>query len=86
MGGADDNNATSGALIAAPMIGAGRLLGVIALAARVSRPIGRSELLLLQALANRIAEVILAGGEIENRLDRAMESFRASWSAATRVG
>jgi hypothetical protein len=29
---------------------------------------------------------MLAGGEIENRLDRAMESFRVSWSAATRVG
>jgi GAF domain-containing protein len=85
-GGRGDNNATSGALIAAPMVGAGRLLGVIALAARVSRPIGRSELLLLQALANRIAEVMLAGGAIENRLDRAMESFCASWSAATRVG
>ena len=85
-GGRGDNNATSGALIAAPMVGAGRLLGVIALAARVSRPIGRSELLLLQALANRITEVMLAGGEIENRLDRAMESFRASWSTATRVG
>ncbi len=86
MGGRGDGTSSGGALIAAPMIGAGRLLGVIALAARVSRPIGRSELLLLQALANRIAEVVLAGGEIENRLDRAMESFRASWSAATRVG
>lgn len=76
----------SGAMIAAPMIGAGRLLGVIALAARVSRPIGRSELLLLQAFANRVGEVMLAGGEVERRLDRAMDRFRSSWSAATRVG
>ena len=86
MGGRGDGSSTNGALIAAPMIGAGRLLGVIALDARVSRPIGRSELLLLQALASRIAEVMLAGGEIEYRLDRAMERFRASWSAATLIG
>lgn len=80
------SGAHGGAMIAAPMIGAGRLLGVIALAARASRPIGRSELLLLQAFANRVGEVMLAGGEVERRLDRAMERFRASWSAATLVG
>ena len=53
-----------GALIAAPMVGGGRLLGVIALTARASRPIGRSELLLLQAFANRVGEVLLAGGDV----------------------
>jgi len=74
-----------GAMIAAPMLGGGRLLGVIALAARVSRPIGRSELLLLQAFSNRVGEVLLAGVDVEPRLGRAMERFRASWSAATRV-
>ena len=70
-----------GALIAAPMIGNGRVLGVIALAARASRPIGRSEMLLLQAFANRVGEVILAGGaDVAARLERAMQRFQASWS------
>jgi DNA-binding CsgD family transcriptional regulator len=78
-------NSGRGALIAAPMIGGGRLLGVIALAARISRPIGRNELLLLQAFANRVGEVILAGGDVEGRLESAMERFQASWSGAPRV-
>jgi DNA-binding CsgD family transcriptional regulator len=74
-----------GPLIAAPMLGGGRLLGVIALAARVSRPVGRNELLLLQAFSNRVGEVLLAGADVDARLERAMERFRDSWSAATRV-
>jgi DNA-binding CsgD family transcriptional regulator len=70
-----------GALMAAPMIGGGRVLGVIALAARASRPVGRSEMLLLQAFANRVGEVVLAGGaDVGARLERAMERFQASWS------
>jgi DNA-binding CsgD family transcriptional regulator len=81
-----DRSVGGGALIAAPMVGAGRLLGVIALAPRVSRPIGRSELLLLQAFATRIGEVLVSGGEVSKRLDRAMDRFRTSWSAAMRVG
>jgi DNA-binding CsgD family transcriptional regulator len=81
-----DRNLAGGALIAAPMVGAGRLLGVIALAPRVSRPIGRSELLLLQAFATRVGEILVSGGDVSKRLDRAMERFRTSWSAATRVG
>lgn len=74
-----------GTLIAAPMVGAGRLLGVIVLAPRASRPIGRSELLLLQAFSNRVGEVLQAGSDIPRRLERAMERFRSSWSAATRA-
>ena len=74
-----------GSLIAAPMIGAGKLLGVIALGARNSRPIGRSELLLLQAFANRVGEILLAGTDLERRLERAMQRFQASWSGAPRV-
>ena len=70
----------------APILGAGRLLGVIALTPRVSRPIGSSELLLLQAFAARVGEVLVAGGDVSRRLERAMDRFRASWSAATRVG
>ena len=75
----------AGALIAAPMLAGGRLLGLIALAARVSRPIGRSELLLLQAFATRVGEVLLAGSDLEARLARAMESFRASWAGSPRA-
>jgi DNA-binding CsgD family transcriptional regulator len=79
--GAGGENSGRGALIAAPMIGGGRMLGVIALAARASRPVGRSEMLLLQAFANRVGEVVLAGGEdVGSRLERAMERFQASWS------
>jgi DNA-binding CsgD family transcriptional regulator len=81
-----DRSLAGGALITAPIIGAGRLLGVIALAPRVSRPVGRSELLLLQAFATRVGEVLVAGSDVPRRLERAMERFRASWSAATRVG
>ncbi len=82
-----DSSAGSGrgALIAAPMLGSGRLVGVIALAARVSRPIGRSELLLLQAFANRVGEIVAQGGDAGPRLERAMDRFRASWSASTRI-
>ncbi len=75
----------AGALIAAPMVGGGRLLGVIAMRPRPSRPIGRSEMLLLQAFANRVAEVILDGNDVEDRLARAMDRFSASWSAGPRL-
>ncbi|MFI5123000.1 MAG: LuxR C-terminal-related transcriptional regulator [Vicinamibacteria bacterium] len=74
-----------GGLIAAPLIGGGRLIGVIALGARVSRPIGRSELLLLQAFANRVGDVLLAGGDVDRRLETAMQRFQASWSGSPRV-
>jgi DNA-binding CsgD family transcriptional regulator len=79
--GPGDEGSGRGALIAAPLIGGGRVLGVIALAARASRPVGRREMLLLQAFANRVGEVVLAGGgDIGSRLERAMERFQASWS------
>ena len=77
--------ARGGALIAAPMLAGGKLLGVIALAARVSRPIGRSELLLLQAFATRVGEILLNGADVEQRLGRAMDRFRGSWAGAPRV-
>jgi hypothetical protein len=75
-----------GALLAAPMTGNGRLVGVIALGARVSRPIGRNELLLLQAFANRVGEVVLAEGDVAARLHSAMQRFQVSWSGGPRVG
>ena len=63
------------------MIAEGNVLGVIALAARASRPVGRSEMLLLQAFANRVGDVVRAGGEdLGGRLERAMQRFQASWS------
>jgi DNA-binding CsgD family transcriptional regulator len=71
-------------VVAAPMLGGGRLLGLIALESRLSRPIGRSELLLLQAFANRVAEVLVAGSDVDRRLARAMERFRSSWASSGR--
>jgi DNA-binding CsgD family transcriptional regulator len=79
-----DGGSDRSALISAPMIAGGRLVGVIALAPRLSRPIGRNEMLLLQAFANRVGEVLLAGADVDRRLERAMERFRASWSGAPR--
>jgi DNA-binding CsgD family transcriptional regulator len=73
-----------GGVLAAPILADGRLIGVLALATRTSRPTGRSELLLLQALANRIGEILRSGSDVDRQLDRAIERFRASWSAATR--
>jgi DNA-binding CsgD family transcriptional regulator len=83
--GQDGGDPSRGTLIAMPITGGGRLLGVIALGARVSRPIGRSELLILQAFSNRVGEVLVAGGDVSRPLARAMEGFRASWSAGSRV-
>jgi Bacterial regulatory proteins, luxR family/GAF domain len=70
-------------VLGAPILADGRLLGVLALATRTSRPTGRSELLLLQALANRIGEILRNGSDVDRQLDRAIERFSASWSAAT---
>jgi DNA-binding CsgD family transcriptional regulator len=72
-----------GGVLAAPILADGRLLGVLALATRTSRPTGRSELLLLQALANRVGEVLRNGTDVDRQLDRAVERFGASWSGAT---
>jgi hypothetical protein len=68
------------------MLSSSRLVGVIALATRPSRPTGRQELLLLQALAARLGEVIAEGGDrTAVRLADALEGFRASWASATRA-
>jgi DNA-binding CsgD family transcriptional regulator len=80
--GVDSSSVT---LIAAPITGGGTPLGVIALSARLSRPISRSELLLLQAFSNRIGEVLATGGDVRRRLVRAMDQFRSAWSAASRA-
>jgi DNA-binding CsgD family transcriptional regulator len=82
LGPAGDN--TRGGLLGAPIHGGGRLLGVLALAVRTSRPTGRSELLLLGAYANRVGEIIDSGHDTSRRLATTTERFRASWVAATR--
>jgi DNA-binding CsgD family transcriptional regulator len=69
--------------IYAPMISSGRLVGVICLTTRPSRLTGRGELLLLQAFANRVGEILVsAGGDPPSRLKETLDRFRASWSAA----
>lgn len=69
--------------IYAPMISSGRLVGVICLTTRPSRLTGRGELLLLQAFANRVGEILVsASGDPPGRLKETLERFRASWSAA----
>ena len=72
-------------LIAAPITDGSKVIGVIALGARVSRPISRSELLLVQALSNRIGKVLATGGDITRPLVRTMDQFRSAWSSASRV-
>jgi DNA-binding CsgD family transcriptional regulator len=69
--------------IYAPMISSGRLVGVICLTTRPSRLTARGELLLLQAFANRVGEILASGsGDQQGRIEEALERFRASWSTA----
>lgn len=69
--------------IYAPMISSGKLVGVICLTTRPSRLTGRGELLLLQAFANRVGEILAsASGDPPGRLKETLERFRASWSTA----
>ena len=69
--------------IYAPMISSGRLVGVICLTTRPSRLTGRGELLLLQAFASRVGEILVSSsGDPPARLKETLERFRASWSAA----
>jgi DNA-binding CsgD family transcriptional regulator len=69
--------------IYAPMVPSGRLVGVICLTTRPSRLTGRRELLLLQAFANRVGDILAsASGDPPDRLKETLESFRASWSGA----
>jgi hypothetical protein len=58
---------------------------VICLTFRPSRLIGRAELLLLQAFATRVAEILLSAEDHrQQRVKVALESFRASWSSSGR--
>jgi DNA-binding CsgD family transcriptional regulator len=77
--------AEAGAMIVAPLLDSGRLIGVLGLATRPSRATGRQELLLLQALAGRIGELIQTGGpRVAIGVEQALDGFRASWASATR--
>jgi len=77
--------AESGAMIAAPLVDDGRLIGVLGIAIRPSRATGRKELLLLQALAARIAELVASRGpRLTVDAEQALAGFRSSWTAATR--
>jgi DNA-binding CsgD family transcriptional regulator len=70
--------------ICAPMLASGKLVGVISLTTRPSRLTGRGEMLLLQAFATRVGEVLLSPGSDRGlRLKQALERFRASWSTAS---
>ena len=78
--------ADTGAMIVAPLLDENRLVGVLGLAIRPSRATGRQELLLLQALAGRLAALASAGGPHMGALSQqALESFRSSWASATRA-
>ncbi len=73
----------TGAMITVPLVDEGRLIGVLGLAIRPSRPTGRQELLLLQALAGRLAEVVGSGGpQLASAAEKALAGFRSSWTAA----
>ncbi len=69
--------------ICAPMTSAGKLVGVICLTTRPSRLTGRTELLLLQAFANRVAEILVGGNSDEGPLRDSLDRFRIAWSAAS---
>lgn len=84
---ADSSTPGGNGMIVAPMLGGGRLVGVLSLTTRPSRPIGRQELLLLQAFGGRLADIVEAGGEhAPEHLHTALDRFRASWAGATRGG
>ena len=75
--------ARTGTALAAPILSDGKLLGVIGLQTRTSRPAGQSELLVLQAFVNRVAEILRTGDDVDRRLESTVERFGASWSATT---
>jgi DNA-binding CsgD family transcriptional regulator len=68
--------------ICAPMVTAGKLVGVICLTTRPSRLTGRTELLLLQAFSNRVGEILVVGNSDEGPLKESLERFRSAWSGS----
>lgn len=79
-------NSDSGPVIVAPLVGGNRVAGVIGLGTRASRPAGRQELLLLQALAARVGELLDSDpSKLAAGVERAMAGFRESWAASARA-
>ena len=67
-------------MLVTPMVSGGRVLGILCLRVRASRPTSRRELLLLEAFGNRIAEIVGAGGDLAPGMRSALQRFRASWT------
>lgn len=78
-------NGATGPVLATPMVGGGRLVGVICTGVRSSRPISRREMLLLEAFASRIGDVLATKQAPATHLLRAMQRFRASWTGTLAV-
>ena len=74
------SGAGAGPVLATPMVGGGRMMGVVCVGVRSSRPISRREMLLLEAFAHRIGEVLASEPAPGQHLQRAMTRFRASWT------
>lgn len=68
--------------LAAPMVADGRLIGLLMIGTRPSRPASRRELLLLEAFAARLGEILGAGGDLTPKLRMALQRFRASWTGS----
>lgn len=77
-----DDPPSETAALAAPIVDAGRLHGVLALVVRPSRPARQSELLVLRALANRVAEILRSEENPARSLEATAQRFVLSWSAA----
>lgn len=71
---------SGGPMLAAPLVRAGRLSGVVCLGVRPSRPVSRREMLLLEAFAARVADVLASDREHTPQLRSALQRFRASWT------
>ncbi len=69
-------------MIAAPMQHEGKLVGVLCVGARASRPTSRRELLLVEALGNRIADLLARETDATAGLRGALERFRVAWSGS----
>lgn len=80
--GAGGPSALNRAVIASPMVADGRLTGVLCLAIRDSRPTSRREMLLLEAFANRVAEVLRRRESVGPNLKLALRRFRSSWTGS----
>ena len=77
---ADEGPTTGEPLLVTPMVSSGKLVGILCLKVRSSRPTSRRELLLLEAFGNRVAEILAGSGDLAPGLRSALQRFRASWT------